>query len=295
MLGNFDLHIHTTASDGSDTPRALAGKLAGLELFSVTDHDTIEGALAMENLVPEGVRYLRGVEFSCICPAGKCHILGYNYDPDCPQFRAALDEGRQLRLDKLRRRLDRLKTEFSIELTEAELSWLKNQNSPGKPHLGRILVDRGLASNLDEAIGRYLKKDPPGRDRIEAKTAVDAILAAGGFPVWAHPLGGEGEKRLTIEKFEALFAHLLACGIRGLECRYSRYSREEREFLLNRASSSGLTATGGSDYHGINKPGLKLGCLGTDDGEFSIDTDQLFGIILQKECLSDGPLSRRTP
>ena len=282
MLGNFDLHIHTTASDGSDTPRALAGKIAGLELFSVTDHDTIEGALAMEDLVPEGVRYLRGVEFSCISPAGKCHILGYNYDPDCPQFRAALNEGRQLRLDKLRRRLDRLKTEFSIELTEAELSGLKNQNSPGKPHLGRILVDRGLASNLDEAIGRYLKKDPPGRDRIEAKTAVDAILAAGGFPVWAHPLGGEGEKRLTSEKFEALFAHLLECGIKGLECRYSRYGREEREFLLDRASSTALVPTGGSDYHGINKPDLKIGCLGRDDGEFSIDTDQLFGIILQK-------------
>ena len=154
MLGNFDLHIHTTASDGSDTPRALAGKLAGLELFSVTDHDTIEGALAMEDLVPEGVRYLRGVEFSCITPAGKCHILGYNYDPDCPQFRAALNEGRQLRLEKLQRRLDLLKTEFGIDLTEAELSGLKNQNSPGKPHLGRILVDRGLASKLDEAIGR---------------------------------------------------------------------------------------------------------------------------------------------
>ena len=87
MLGNFDLHIHTTASDGSDTPRELAGKLAGLALFSVTDHDTVEGALAMETLVPEGVRYLRGVEFTCISPAGKCHILGYNYDPDCPQFR----------------------------------------------------------------------------------------------------------------------------------------------------------------------------------------------------------------
>lgn len=295
MLGNFDLHIHTTASDGSDTPRALAGKIAGLELFSVTDHDTIEGALAMEDLVPEGVRYLRGVEFSCITPAGKCHILGYNYDPDCPQFRAALNEGRQLRLEKLRRRLDRLKTEFGIDLTEAELLGLQNQNSPGKPHLGRILVDRRLASNLDEAIGRYLKKDPPGRDRIEAKTAVEAILAAGGFPVWAHPLGGEGEKRLTSEKFEALFAHLLDCGIKGLECRYSRYGREEREFLLARASSAGLVPTGGSDYHGINKPDLKIGCLGTDDGEFSIDTDQLFGIILQKECLSDRPLSRRTP
>lgn len=283
MLGNFDLHIHTTASDGSDTPRALAGKIAGLRLFSVTDHDTIEGALEMAALAPDGVKYLMGVEFSCISSAGKCHILGYGFDPDCPQFRAALEEGRQLRLDKLRRRLHRLKTEFSIELTEAELLGLQNQNSPGKPHLGRILVDRGLAPNLDEAIQHYLKKDPPGRDRIEAKTAVDAILAAGGFPVWAHPLGGEGEKRLSEEKFEALFSHLLRCGIKGLECRYSRYGRAEREFLLARATSAGLTATGGSDYHGINKPGLKLGCLGTDDGEFSVDTDQLFGIILQKE------------
>ena len=292
MLGNFDLHIHTTASDGSDTPRALAGKIAGLRLFSVTDHDTIEGALEMAALVPDGVKYLMGVEFSCISPAGKCHILGYNYDPDCPQFRSALNEGRQLRLDKLERRLDRLKTEFGIELTEAELLGLQNQNSPGKPHLGRILVDRGLAEDLDEAIGHYLKQDPPGRDRIEAKTAVDAILAAGGFPVWAHPLGGEGEKRLTIDKFEGLFAHLLACGIRGLECRYSRYGRAEREFLLDRAASSGLTATGGSDYHGIHKPGLKIGCLGTDDGEFSVDTDQLFGIILQKGHRSDDRPSR---
>lgn len=292
MLGNFDLHIHTTASDGSDTPRALAGKIAGLRLFSVTDHDTIEGALEMAALVPDGVKYLMGVEFSCISPAGKCHILGYGFDPDCPQFRSALEEGRQLRLDKLRRRLDRLKTEFGIELTEAELLGLQNQNSPGKPHLGRILVDRGLAVDLDEAIGHYLKKDPPGRDRIEAKTAVDAILAAGGFPVWAHPLGGEGEKRLSEEKFEALFAHLLACGIRGLECRYSRYGRAEREFLLARASSAGLLPTGGSDYHGIHKPGLKIGCLGTDDGEFSVDTDQLFGIILQKGHRSDDRPSR---
>ena len=292
MLGNFDLHIHTTASDGSDTPRALAGKIAGLELFSVTDHDTIEGALEMAALVPDGVKYLMGVEFSCISSAGKCHILGYGFDPHCPQFRSALEEGRQLRLQKLQRRLDRLKTEFGIELTEAELLGLQNQNSPGKPHLGRILVDRGLARDLDEAIQTYLKKDPPGRDRIEAKTAVDAILAAGGFPVWAHPLGGEGEKRLSEEKFEALFAHLLRCGIRGLECRYSRYGRAEREFLLDRAAASGLTATGGSDYHGILKPGLKIGCLGTDDGEFSVDTDQLFGIILQKGHRSDDRPSR---
>ena len=159
---------------------------------------------------------------------------------------------------------------------------LYSRNSPGKPHLGRILLDRGLAENLDEAIGKYLKKDAPGRDRIEAGTAVEAIIAAGGFPVWAHPLGGEGEKRLTPEKFEALLAHLLICGIRGLECRYSRYERSEIEFLLDSARAHGLTPTGGSDYHGVNKQGLELGNLSADGTDFAIDTEELFGIILQR-------------
>ena len=277
MAGNLDLHIHTTASDGSDTPLELAGKVdaAGLRLFSVTDHDTIDGALEMEGLLPDGVRYIRGVEFSCVSPAGKCHILGYHYDPDHPAFRAALAEGRQLRLGKLERRLEKLRREYAIELTDAELRWLYSRNSPGKPHLGRILLDRGLAPTLDSAIRTFLK-DVPGRDRIEAKTAVEAILASGGFPVWAHPLGGEGEKRLTPEKFEGLLTALTGYGIRGLECRYSRYSAHEAAFLEERAKKLGLAVTGGSDYHGKNKTGIALGQLGST---WSVDMERLFGII----------------
>lgn len=277
MAGNLDLHIHTAASDGSDTPAELAEKVAaaGLTLFSVTDHDTIDGALEMEGLVPAGVRYIRGVEFSCVSPAGKCHILGYHYDPDHPAFRAALAEGRQLRLEKLERRLEKLRREYAIELTDTELRWLYSRNSPGKPHLGRILLDRGLAPSLDSAIRTFLT-DVPGRDRIEAQTAVEAILASGGFPVWAHPLGGEGEKRLTPEKFEGLLELLRGYGIRGLECRYSRYSADEAAFLEERAKMLGLAITGGSDYHGKNKTGIALGQLGST---WSVDTERLFGII----------------
>ena len=277
MAGNLDLHIHTAASDGSDTPAELARKVAaaGLTLFSVTDHDTIDGALEMEGLVPHGVRYIRGVEFSCVSPAGKCHILGYHYDPDHPAFRAALAEVRQLRLEKLERRLEKLRREYAIELTDAELRWLYSRNSPGKPHLGRILLDRGLAPSLDSAIRTYLK-DVPGRDRIEARTAVEAILASGGFPVWAHPLGGEGEKRLTTEEFEGLLTALTGYGIRGLECRYSRYSAHEAAFLEERAKKLGLAITGGSDYHGKNKTGIALGQLGSHWG---VDTEELYGII----------------
>ena len=277
MASIIDLHIHTTASDGSDSPTVLAEKIAaaGLRLFSVTDHDTIDGALAMASLVPAGVRYIPGVEFSCADPAGKCHILGYGCDHTHPAFRSALEEGRQLRLEKMRLRVQRLEREFGVVLTDAESEWLGSQNSPGKPHLGRILLDRGLAENIDEAIKKYLK-NVPGRDRIDAKTAVEAILASGGFPVWAHPLGGEGEKRLTPEKFENLLETLLTYGIRGMECRYSRYTAAEAEFLERKARAHGLLITGGSDYHGINKRGIDLGGLGSD---WDADPEELFAIL----------------
>ena len=277
MASRVDLHIHTTASDGADTPRVLAEKIAaaGLELFSVTDHDTVAGAMEMEKIVPDGVRYIRGVEFSCVSPAGKCHILGYGYDPEHPALLEALAEGRRLRLEKLDRRLEQLRRDHGIELTEAERSWLLSLGSPGKPHLGQIIRNRGLAPDLDGAIRGFIR-DVPGRDRIEAKMAIGAITAAGGFPVWAHPLGGEGEKRLTEEKFESQLETLLGYGLRGLECRYSRYGRKESEFLLDHAARLGLTPTGGSDYHGSNKKDIQLGQLGYN---WTVDTENLYGII----------------
>lgn len=265
MRSLIDLHIHTTASDGSDSPAELARKVAGLRIFSVTDHDTIDGALQMENLVPQGTVYIRGVEFSCVSPAGKCHILGYGYDPRHPALLAALEEGRTLRLEKLQRRLEALRAHFGIILTDDELSRLYSLNSPGKPHLGKILLDRGLAETLDGAIQTYLKIRVPGRDRIDAGRAIAAIEKAGGRSVWAHPLGGEGEKRLTPEKFEDQLQTLLAAGLKGMECHYSRYSREEIQFLRDRAAAHGLTVTGGSDYHGINKRDLELGMLSMED------------------------------
>ena len=280
MTNLFDLHMHTTASDGSDTPAQLAGKIrwAGIRLFSVTDHDTVDGALEMEKLVPEGVRFLRGVEFSCVSPGGKCHILGYGFDPAHPAFRAALEEGRFLRMDKLERRLKLMEENFGILLTDRERRWLMSRNSPGKPHLGRILLNRGLATDLTGAIGRYIP-DVPGRDRIEAETAVRAVEAAGGISVWAHPLGGEGEKRLTPEQFETQMETLLGCGIRGMECWYSRYTLEEVQLLMERAAEHGLIVTGGSDYHGLNREGLALGMLNAQGAPTDIDWGRLSDVL----------------
>lgn len=279
MRSLIDLHIHTTASDGSDSPAELARKVAGLRIFSVTDHDTIDGALQMERLVPPGTVYIRGVEFSCVSPAGKCHILGYGYDPRHPALLAALEEGRTLRLEKLQRRLEALRAHFGIILTDDELSRLYSLNSPGKPHLGKILLDRGLEETLDGAIQTYLKIRVPGRDRIDAGRAIAAIEKAGGRSVWAHPLGGEGEKRLTPEKFEDQLQTLLAAGLRGMECHYSRYSREEIQFLRDRAAAHGLTVTGGSDYHGINKRDLELGMLSMEDTPWTPTEAELTALL----------------
>lgn len=258
----MDLHIHTTASDGTDSPVELLEKLraARIRVFSVTDHDTVSGALELEPLVPEGMRFIRGIEFSCISEAGKCHILGYGYDPENPVFLAALEEGRLLRLEKLERRIIHLREKFGVELTTEESAWLRSLGSPGKPHLGQLLVKRGLCDDLDTAIRTYLK-GVPGRDRIDAGTAIRAIRAAGGTPVWAHPLGGEGEKRLTPDRFDLQLRTLLKEGIRGLECWYSRYTLEEIRFLTANAEAHGLAVTGGSDYHGSAKPDIRLGML----------------------------------
>lgn len=261
MTSNIDLHMHSTASDGSDTPEELLRRVrnAGIRTFSVTDHDTIDGALAMEKIVPADMRFFRGIEFSCYTEVKKCHILGYCYDPQNPVFLAALKEGRDLRMEKLDRRLRYLKEAHDIEFDADELAWLRSMNSPGKPHISELLMKRGLARTIQEAIDNYIDDQPeressdPAAWWIKASTAVRSIAAAGGVPVWAHPLGGEGEPRLTKEEFSRQLAILTGFGIRGLECWYSRYDEADTAFLCAEAARNGLLVSGGSDCHGENK------------------------------------------
>jgi hypothetical protein len=139
-------------------------------------------------------------------------------------------------------------------------------------------VERGLAADMNTAIKTYLS-GVPGRDRIEAQTAINAIRASGGIAVWAHPLGGEGERRLTDGEFEARLESLLAMGIQGLECLYSRYTRTESGLLLSHARSHGLIVTGGSDYHGLNKTGLELGMLNAEQAPADIDWQGLSDVL----------------
>lgn len=265
-MNTIDLHIHSTASDGSDSVPGLLEKIraAGIQTFSVTDHDTMTGAMEMDALASGDLWYIRGIEFSCITPRAKCHILGYGYDPADSVFLETLEQGRKLRQEKLRRRVEGLASRFGIILTDEESRWLNSQKSPGKPHLGRIIIKRGLAADLKTAIGIYVNPCGGGNDRIDAATAIRAISHAGGIPVWAHPLGGEGEKRLTEAEFFTQLELLTGYGIRGLECHYSRYTPAEADFLEEQAHRHGLLVSAGSDYHGTRKQNIHLGKLNTE-------------------------------
>lgn len=281
MPSAADLHIHTTASDGSVAPGELPSLLwqRGITTFAITDHDTIDGAVALLGHVPEGMRFLPGVEFSCESETGKYHILGYGYRPDDPLLHAAIEEGRQLRHQKLRQRIAYLAREHGIHFTEEETAWLCAKKSPAKPHLGTLLLRRGLGDGPEDMMGvlrRYINPFKGGNDRIPVRMAIDAIHHAGGIAVWAHPLGGEGHRHKSPELFAPLLADLLASGIEGMECWYSRYSPQEIAFLKAQAKAHGLLISGGSDFHGTPKPGLWPGTLcaeeafAPEDGELTV-------------------------
>lgn len=275
MNNKIDLHIHSTASDGADPIPQLLEKILKAELhtFAITDHDTITGSQLMETLVPKNLNFIRGIEFSCTTSYRKCHILGYNFDPAHASFQNALNLVKKLRREKVDLRIAFLENEFGIVLTENELASLNGEASPGKPNFGKIIVERGLAPDIRTAISKYVNPCKTPRSGIDSDIAVKAILNAGGIPVWAHPLGGEGERRLTKEEFETQLTELISNGIKGLECFYSRYTQDEIDFLIEQANIHNLFISGGSDYHGSNKTNINLGKLNTEN--LPINTEYL--------------------
>ena len=256
-----DMHLHTTASDGSFSPSEVVQRVksSGVKVFSLTDHDTTAGVHEVEDDIPEGMEFFKGIEFSCKAGNIKCHILGYSYDDNHPDFIKALAAAEAKREDKLVIRIEHLREVNGIELTADEIAELEAIPSAGKPHIANILMRRGIPGTRTEIINRYLEFGV--ESRIPAELAIRAIKSSGGVAIWAHPLGGENEIHMNREEFEAKLKVLQAIGIEGLECFYSRYDEVETAMLLDVAESRGLLVSGGSDFHGKNK-NVEIGELG---------------------------------
>lgn len=262
-MSAFDLHTHTAASDGTDGPVKLLRKArsAGLDTVAITDHDTLSGVREVLGRAPEGLRLIPGVELSCCGAAGKCHILGLGVDPENSALNGVIREVSALRREKLERRIDFLRRR-GMALPEDGVAALRAMPSAGKPHLVNLLVERGLLKNRQEGFA-LLRQCKTGGDRIDAKTAIEAILSSGGVPVWAHPRGGVDETVGEAE-FRALLPELISYGLGGLECYYSMYPLALCRELSEIARKNRLLISAGSDYHGKNKT-VPLGRLCADE------------------------------
>ena len=264
-MDRADLHLHSNFSDGSDSVAELMSKIekSDVNIFSLTDHDTCFGCIEAVKLIPEGKKFVAGIELTCTLESVKCHILGYGYDVFNVELHDLIEKGKRLRRQKLDTRIEYLSKVWNIDLTKDELDWLYSRKSVVKTHLANILVKRGLAENNVLAMKKYLDACKTGNTRFDGEEAISVLKKAGAVVVWAHPLGGEGERHLSPEEFQRDFDVMKTHGINGLECFYSRYNFEESEFLCKVAEKEGLFVSGGSDYHGLNKENIEIGQLNT--------------------------------
>ena len=265
-----DLHIHSNCSDGSESVKELLEKIkiSDVEIFALTDHDTVEGCKEAEKYTK---KFIRGIELTCQAENIKCHILGYGCDIYNENLAKLIKKGKQLRRLKLETRIKYLKEKWNIELTKEELDWLYSRKSVVKTHFANILVNRNLSPDPVSAMKKYLDDCKVPNTRFEIKEAIDTLISAGAIPVWAHPLGGEGEEHFTEQKFLPKLEIMKSYGIKGLECYYSRYNAQEEKFLLECANKNNLLISGGSDYHGTNKKNISLAKLNTENKPINSD------------------------
>lgn len=261
----FDLHVHSTASDGALPPREVvaAAGWGQLEVISLTDHDTVSGVEeAIQTGAEVGVGVIPGIEVSSTLDEQELHFLGYFIDPESVSIRAHGARATQLREARLVEMLRRLAGEgvdipFSavVEAAGADASVL------GRPHLAAAMVALGVVESVNEAFQRWIGDQHVAFVPTNLGTPRDAIqtvLDAGGIPMWAHP------PRHIIEE---LLPDLVAIGLRGIEVFRPRHQRRDIEFFSEFATQSDLLMSGGSDWHSEDRQGP----LGT----FSVGPDQV--------------------
>lgn len=263
--GCVDLHTHSTASDGSDSPRELMDKAArlGLSVIALTDHDTISGipeALSeTEVLKAKGyaLRCIPGCEF-CVSYDGKdIHMIGLHLNPDTPGLLSLLKEAEASRKKRNELMLSRFQAD-GFAITMKDLTGSCPDTEITRAHFARVLTEKGYAADFSDAFARYLGHSSRyyvQREFLEPDRVIDTIHEAGGISVLAHPL----QYRFPPDKLRRMIEEFCGYGLDAMETKYSAYCREEEFYLRSLALRYGLKRSGGSDYHGPIKPGLSLG------------------------------------
>jgi hypothetical protein len=257
--GRVDLHAHTTASDGSDDPRALvaAAAAAGIGVLAVTDHDTVT-AVAAAQAAGEllGVEVLAGCELTTLVGGRVVHVLVYGQgllDPDLAQAVEVARHSRQQRNLAIGQRLQEL-----TGVGYAQAATIAGGSALSRAHFARALIAAGVVTDVAEAFDRYLSACRPAYLPAPSLPVADAVALAGkagGIAVLAHP------GRLPPDHRDRVLAEAMATGIDGVEVWHSQHDPALRRSLGDLVQRRGLLATGGSDYHGHHKPNVHLGTL----------------------------------
>ncbi len=258
----IDLHVHSDHSDGTLSPEelvALAIK-TGLSAFALTDHDTVSGIRAAKDAAASsgsGLTVISGTEISAAYKKKDIHILGLFIDETNPILLDALENAvnaRDLRNEQMAERFRSL----GIPLTLDELRLTNPDTVITRAHFANYLIKHGHVKTSEEAFRRYLGYDGPcfvPREYMQPEQAISLILQAGGIPVLAHPL----LYKLPPAELEALLKRLTDAGLKGLEVYYSSNTGYDEQICYSLANRHGLIMTGGTDFHGQNKPNLFLG------------------------------------
>jgi len=265
---SIDLHIHSTASDGTLTPEEIVARARrlGLAAIAITDHDTVDGVhQILQDDLPKEIAFLSGVELSTAAPPGcpcrgSLHLLGYGFRPDDPTLGRELYKLQDARRNRNPQIVAKLQA-LGIDIAMEELASDTPQQT-GRPHIARLLLEKGVVRSFDEAFERFIGSDGPAyvdKYRIECRNAIGLIRRAGGIPVLAHPalISPVGKWPL-----EDLLAELQSFGLQGLEAYYPEHSQAQTRRFRTLAERHGLLVTGGTDFHGAIKPDIEMGCGG---------------------------------
>jgi len=270
----IDLHVHTTASDGTSSPSEIFTLACKLQLgaIAITDHDTIDGVREALRLgIPSFLQFMTGVEISATpppsfhCP-GSFHILGYGIrieDPVLNQTLLKLQDARKNRNPRIIERLNTLGIDVSLE----EVRQFAGDGLLGRPHIARVMVDKGFAQSINDAFDKYLGKGKPAyvdKFRVDTRQAITLIRGAGGIPVLAHPYLLEAENEKVLEDLVVTMKNM---GLMGLEVHYPDHPPAHTAQYIELAKRRHLLMSGGTDFHGTLKPQIQMG---TGNGDFFV-------------------------
>lgn len=257
----IDLHVHSTASDGTFSPSELVryALSKGLSAFALTDHDSVAGLdEALEAANGTSLEVIKGIEFSTVWQSKDIHIVGLDIDPRHPDFKTHLEQFLSSRDTRNVRMIKKMQKD-SIGISMEQMQERFGDTVLTRAHIARFLMEHGYVAQMSEAFDRYLSPGCPyyiEREKITPQMSVSLITSTGGIPVLAHPM----LYHLSDAQLKELILALKPLGLMGIEAVYSTYSEEETAYVRNLAYETDLCLSGGSDFHGANKPGLDLGC-----------------------------------